>query len=148
MGLKTRHLLFITKICVLLSLQSALAQDTSLSFYGMNALSADYKNHAARIDSLGIRWTVRDYDAHTQENMIAGAALHNNVILRLCRPDLVSDMNGWRAYVRSAVQTYGPGGTFWAAHPALPYMPVRYYQILEQTEPRQLFACYRATVAR
>ena len=33
------------------------------------------------------------------------------------------------AYLRAAVARYGPGGTLWAAHPEVPRMPVRDWQI-------------------
>jgi hypothetical protein len=36
---------------------------------------------------------------------------------------------GWRKFVVSAVDRYGPGGSFWAEHPDLPYLPVRTWQI-------------------
>jgi hypothetical protein len=33
------------------------------------------------------------------------------------------------AYVTSFADAYGPGGTFWAEHPGLPYLPVQSYEI-------------------
>jgi hypothetical protein len=33
------------------------------------------------------------------------------------------------AYVSSFADAYGPGGTFWALHPQLPYLPVRSFEI-------------------
>lgn len=36
---------------------------------------------------------------------------------------------GWSAFLRAAVERYGPGGSFWAAHPALPQRPIRAWQI-------------------
>lgn len=36
---------------------------------------------------------------------------------------------GWAAFARAAVERYGPGGSFWAAHPSLPQRPIRAWQI-------------------
>ncbi len=36
---------------------------------------------------------------------------------------------GWSAFVRAAVERYGPGGSFWAEHPTLPQRPIRNWQI-------------------
>lgn len=37
--------------------------------------------------------------------------------------------SGWAGFVRAAVERYGPGGSFWTAHPALPQRPIRAWQI-------------------
>jgi hypothetical protein len=36
---------------------------------------------------------------------------------------------GWSNFVRAAVERYGPGGSFWTAHPTLPQRPIRNWQI-------------------
>lgn len=36
---------------------------------------------------------------------------------------------GWRAFLQQAVTRYGPNGTFWATHPAVPVRPIRAWQI-------------------
>jgi hypothetical protein len=36
---------------------------------------------------------------------------------------------GWSAFVAAAVGRYGPGGSFWLEHPALPPRPIRTWQI-------------------
>jgi hypothetical protein len=36
---------------------------------------------------------------------------------------------GWANFLKLAVARYGPGGTFWAANPALPETPIRTWQI-------------------
>jgi Glycosyl hydrolase catalytic core len=36
---------------------------------------------------------------------------------------------GWIAFVTSAVARYGPNGSFWAEHPAVPKVPLRIWQI-------------------
>jgi hypothetical protein len=38
-------------------------------------------------------------------------------------------LRAWAAFLRRAVQRYGPGGTLWAADPELPYMPIRRWEI-------------------
>jgi hypothetical protein len=35
----------------------------------------------------------------------------------------------WRAFLQQAVTRYGPNGTFWATHPAVPVHPVRAWQV-------------------
>lgn len=40
-----------------------------------------------------------------------------------------ADASAMAAFVTSFAQRYGPGGTFWAEHPALPYLPVESYEI-------------------
>jgi hypothetical protein len=36
---------------------------------------------------------------------------------------------GWSSFVGAAVTRYGPGGSFWLEHPALPQRPIRTWQI-------------------
>jgi len=36
---------------------------------------------------------------------------------------------GWQAFVHGAVQRYGPRGSFWAENPAIPWRPIRTWQI-------------------
>jgi hypothetical protein len=36
---------------------------------------------------------------------------------------------GWTSLLEQAVERYGPGGKFWAAHPSLPVRPIRAWQI-------------------
>ena len=36
---------------------------------------------------------------------------------------------GWATFLRDAVDRYGPYGTFWVDHPALPYLPIRSWEI-------------------
>jgi hypothetical protein len=40
-----------------------------------------------------------------------------------------ADATAMAAFVTSFAQRYGPGGTFWAEHPELPYLPVESYEI-------------------
>ena len=36
---------------------------------------------------------------------------------------------GWTAFLRDAVDRYGPYGSFWLEHPAVPYLPIRSWEI-------------------
>ena len=36
---------------------------------------------------------------------------------------------GWATFLRDAVDRYGPYGTFWLEHPAVPYMPIRTWEV-------------------
>jgi hypothetical protein len=40
-----------------------------------------------------------------------------------------ADAEAMRQFVTSFARTYGPGGSFWATHPQLPYLPVMSYEI-------------------
>jgi hypothetical protein len=40
-----------------------------------------------------------------------------------------AERGAWQAFLRKAVQRYGPGGSFWADHPSLPNVPVRTWQV-------------------
>ena len=40
-----------------------------------------------------------------------------------------SQISAWQAFLANFVRRYGSGGTFWAAHPNLPYHPVTSYEI-------------------
>jgi hypothetical protein len=40
-----------------------------------------------------------------------------------------ADASAMATFVTSFAQRYGPGGTFWAQHPELPYLPVESYEI-------------------
>ncbi|HXS33145.1 MAG TPA: hypothetical protein VN758_05145 [Solirubrobacterales bacterium] len=40
-----------------------------------------------------------------------------------------SEMSGWLAFVWTFVQRYGRGGTFWNAHPSLPYKPATVWEV-------------------
>ena len=35
----------------------------------------------------------------------------------------------WATFLRDAVDRYGPDGTFWLEHPAVPYLPIRTWEI-------------------
>lgn len=37
--------------------------------------------------------------------------------------------SGWKAFLQQAVTRYGPDGSFWATHPAVPVHPIRNWQI-------------------
>jgi polysaccharide biosynthesis protein PslG len=36
---------------------------------------------------------------------------------------------GWKTFLTEAVRRYGPNGAFWAANPAIPYLPIRIWQL-------------------
>jgi hypothetical protein len=37
--------------------------------------------------------------------------------------------DGWTSFLTETVRRYGPNGAFWAAHPGIPYRPVRVWQL-------------------
>jgi len=39
---------------------------------------------------------------------------------------------GWKSLLTQAVERYGPGGDFWAAHPGVPVRPIRAWQIYNE----------------
>jgi hypothetical protein len=51
-------------------------------------------------------------------------------------PESAYGLSAWRTFLAAAVRRYGAHGTFWAAHPSLPYQPVGAWQIWnEQNSP-------------
>jgi len=40
-----------------------------------------------------------------------------------------AEKSGWRVFLDETVRRYGPNGAFWAANPAVPYRPVRAWQL-------------------
>jgi hypothetical protein len=115
------------------------AQDTSLVLYGQYANAGDLRNNIARTVDVGLRWDRCGYEnTSIAADMYIAALRGVNVALTLSRPDLVetNDTTGWRTFVREAVQTYGPGGSFWTARPTLNYMPVRYFEIWNEPNMR------------
>jgi List-Bact-rpt repeat protein len=40
-----------------------------------------------------------------------------------------ADLNGWSQWVSAAAKRYGSNGTFWTAHPELPKLPIRTWEI-------------------
>jgi hypothetical protein len=43
----------------------------------------------------------------------------------------------WATFVGAAVRRYGTGGIFWRAHPRLRYLPVRYWQVLNEINGKE-----------
>src|SRR3954451_20543055 len=39
------------------------------------------------------------------------------------------DLAGWSSWVRAAARRYGPNGTFWSQHPALPSLPIQTWEV-------------------
>jgi polysaccharide biosynthesis protein PslG len=44
--------------------------------------------------------------------------------------------SAWAAFVQAAVRRYGNGGAYWRARPRLRYLPVRYWQVLNEINGR------------
>jgi hypothetical protein len=102
-------------------------------------------------DSLGVNFTGFPPDLATasaagvglaREEVIAGsnideivqltAAAHLRLYPMLGLPrsqGAEADASAMAAFVTSFAQRFGPGGTFWAQHPELPYLPVESYEI-------------------
>src|SRR6266516_1786436 len=91
----------------------------------------------------GYRWRLAD-------RYMRGAARHGLEALPLLfatpgwvarnsiRPPLFSARarKAWRSFVHAAVARFGPGGSFWAQNPTIPYDPVHSWQIWnEQNSP-------------
>lgn len=102
-------------------------------------------------DSLGVNFTGSPPDLATasaagvglaRDEVIAGsntdavveltAAAHLRLYPMLGLPKShgpAADAAAMAAFVTSFAQRYGPGGSFWAQHPELPYLPVESYEI-------------------
>ncbi|HEY4829547.1 MAG TPA: hypothetical protein VIH85_22475 [Solirubrobacteraceae bacterium] len=102
-------------------------------------------------DSLGVNFTGSPPDLATasaagvglaRDQIIAGtnidavveltAAAHLRLYPMLGLPKsqgAAADATAMAAFVTQFAERYGPGGSFWAQHPALPYLPVESYEI-------------------
>ena len=47
-----------------------------------------------------------------------------------------SQIAAWQAFLANFVRRYGAHGSFWAAHPSLPYHPTTSYRDLERAKPQ------------
>jgi polysaccharide biosynthesis protein PslG len=55
-------------------------------------------------------------------------------------PSTISSYVGFSLFMRAAVERYGPGGTFWRAHPGLPYLPINTWQIWNEQNSSDFWA--------
>jgi polysaccharide biosynthesis protein PslG len=53
-------------------------------------------------------------------------------------------VNAWRAFLKELAQRYGPGGSFWTAHPTLNAKPIKDWQIWNEPNLRKFFASKHA----
>ena len=65
-------------------------------------------------------WAVRSAVVHKA----AGAMAPLNLPVRTA-----VQKTGWTTFLTEAVRRYGPNGAFWAANPAVPYRPIRVWQL-------------------
>jgi hypothetical protein len=133
----------------------------------MDALSAELANSGAGTTRLQISWPnlqpveggVIDWHEQRWEERIASLAARGIRVLptffetahwaldpecaegqslddqTLCPPDRPAEA---AAFLTAVMRRYGPRGTFWAANPALPYLPFRTVEIWN--EPNQMWA--------
>jgi hypothetical protein len=50
-----------------------------------------------------------------------------------------ADVGGWSDWVAAAARRYGPNGSFWAAHPELPQLPIRTWEIGNEVNSEQFW---------
>lgn len=68
-------------------------------------------------------------------------------------PRTDSARSAWSQFVFDSVKRYGNGGSFWRAHPGLPYRPVAYWQVMNEINggeqwPHPSAAAYAALLRR
>jgi hypothetical protein len=112
--------------------------DAQYQLTRLRASGIDWVREDFRWDLLEPRKGTMDW-SHTDALMTAAARTHTNVlaILDYSATWASSDPSGagsiyyppkdpsdYAAYARRVVERYGPGGTFWAAHPELPATPL------------------------
>ena len=57
-------------------------------------------------------------------------------------PNSIPAFLGFSLFMRAAVERYGPGGDFWAAHPELPYTPINTWQIWNEQNSSDFWKPY------
>jgi hypothetical protein len=62
-------------------------------------------------------------------SLTEGCRTPNNGPCTITPPHTAYGLSLWRTFLAAAVRRYGPDGTFWDLHPALPYAPIRTWQI-------------------
>lgn len=55
-------------------------------------------------------------------------------------PQTSATRGGFAFFASEAVRQYGPGGQYWAAHPDLPYRPIRTWQVWNEQNSSKYFA--------
>jgi polysaccharide biosynthesis protein PslG len=50
-----------------------------------------------------------------------------------------ADLGGWSDWVAAAARRYGPNGTFWAAHPELPKLPIQTWEVGNEVNSAQFW---------
>ncbi len=50
-----------------------------------------------------------------------------------------ADLGGWSDWVAAAARRYGPNGSFWAAHPELPQLPIRTWEVGNEVNSEQFW---------
>ena len=58
------------------------------------------------------------------------------VIRSALRSTATAQIGAWQRFLTNFVHRYGPEGSFWAAHPNLPYHPVTSYEIWNEPNLR------------
>jgi hypothetical protein len=54
-------------------------------------------------------------------------------------PSTPQALGHWKKFVAAAEDRYGPGGEFWSAHPGLPKLPIRAWQIWNEQNSKTFF---------
>jgi hypothetical protein len=98
------------------------------------------------LDWASIEYSPGQYDFSLFDNFVGAAAQHNLTVLPILfnpppfwssKPKrhakhgtyFPKDLNAMGAFAAAVAQRYGRGGSFWAAHPELPNLPMTAYQI-------------------
>lgn len=145
-------------LLLVLGAGSAVASKTSApkGFYGMMSIDAIDESDASRMAAGGVEsyrmpfsWDLIQldsqsaYDWSSIDSSVGAAATAGVRVLPIMygtpagyanKPTKLPIENskqrqGWAAFLRAAVQRYGPRGDFWTENPAVPELPIRTWQI-------------------
>jgi Glycosyl hydrolase catalytic core len=154
--MRSRHLLASLLALLLLGACTAQAEAASAprSFYGVMAADDPNQQEIARMGDgrvgtlrINFVWSAVQPSASSQldwsyyDAIIGGAAEQGIQVLptvyssppwaaaRTNHPPRKARLDDFRAFVRSAAERYGPGGTFWATHPTIAPQPITWWQL-------------------
>jgi hypothetical protein len=83
----------------------------------------------SRVERSPGRYEFSVYDDYVARAATAGVSVLP-ILARLPGPgSQVVDPSAYAAFVSAAVRRYGPSGSFWAAHPEVPFLPIHVWQL-------------------
>jgi hypothetical protein len=110
--------------------------------YALYSWVGEYLQYSEDVDKLGVQWIriggwLRNGPAESEKALLVAARKGVHFVPTLAVPDIGHGKTmpadeaakQMRDVARQNVQRYGPGGTFWAEHPEVIPLPIRYWEI-------------------